>query len=180
MSLESITDLKKRIETGEIPPHKRKGFIDSLHARLIKGDIYKETPEAIEKVVELELEYGFEPHSRKLKNHPAYEENKKSIKALGYVRAGVSHDEADIANIKRGLERGLFTKEEYQKAVTKFENKKSLRALEEIKEGISGPAYFEVVYKKGENPINRGLERGLFTKEEYQKAVTKFEMSKSI
>ena len=78
MSLERITEFQSRMHQMK-DPRVRRGFIDSFHARLVQGDIYRLTPNAIDLAAELEAKYGFEPHSKKLKNHPAYKENAESM-----------------------------------------------------------------------------------------------------
>jgi hypothetical protein len=58
MPLESIDDLKARIESGEIPSHEVRSHIDSLYDRLLEGAVYRETPEAIEAAAKLVGQYG--------------------------------------------------------------------------------------------------------------------------
>lgn len=74
MPTSEIQDLVSRIENGDIPHHQVRGYIDSLHSRLMNGDMSKYSGAELDTILELEQKNGFTSHAQKLFDHPLYAE----------------------------------------------------------------------------------------------------------
>lgn len=66
----SLASFEKMI-LGE-NPRARRGFLDSLYARVIGGDIHGMETDDIKGLADLLRRYGFVPHARKLMYYPQY------------------------------------------------------------------------------------------------------------
>ncbi len=71
-----IQSLKSRIESGAIPPHKARGFIESMYVGLVKAPypygIWGKQRREIEAAANFLKTHGFVPHAKKTLEHPAY------------------------------------------------------------------------------------------------------------
>ena len=71
MDLEYIEKFGEKLDAMK-NPRKRKSSIDSFHARLIHGEIYRLNAASIREVAEIERKYGFVSHAEKLLDHSHY------------------------------------------------------------------------------------------------------------
>jgi len=53
MSIESITDLRKRISENKIPHNRVRGYVDSLASRILQGNYKDETHDSIRSTANL-------------------------------------------------------------------------------------------------------------------------------
>ncbi|MHA1829693.1 MAG: hypothetical protein ACTSX6_13725, partial [Candidatus Heimdallarchaeaceae archaeon] len=124
MLSERVAELESKLNEMK-DPRVRRAFLDSLYARLIQGDILRTHPEVVAKVAELLQRYDFTPHANKLLTHPKYRENKESVEALELLKRGVpGHYPTGEEAVQRGVERGLYTEQEYLRAIVEYPNKK--------------------------------------------------------
>ncbi|MBT4174702.1 hypothetical protein HOC80_02325 [archaeon] len=75
MKITDITQLRDKIESGQISHHKRKGFLDSFAAKFLQQDgrrIGMESGKVIEAAASLLNDFDFSNHARKILNHQGY------------------------------------------------------------------------------------------------------------
>lgn len=79
-------------------PRIRRGFLDSFHANLIRGQAYNLRAKDLEETAEIERKYGFNNHADKLLEHPSY-----LLDGIVSDRYGENLPDQNRANIKRAM-----------------------------------------------------------------------------
>jgi hypothetical protein len=82
---ERIKAFREQLEA--MPPHKRAGFVDSFHARLIQGDVFHLEPLfEVEEAAKVEEDFGFPNHANRLRAASYFKRGRTTVEDHAYLR----------------------------------------------------------------------------------------------
>ncbi len=109
--IERVTAFEQQL--AKIPHHKRRGFVDSFYAGLLRGEIYDLGGEGIEAAAELLKSNGFQDHAHKLFLHYNSVVRKDPVKDYEYLKARMPEYFAE--RVERGA---ILSRNEMQRLST--------------------------------------------------------------
>jgi hypothetical protein len=167
MTRDRIAEYRLGVELTK-NPRRRRGLIDSVHAFLVQGGARYLTPAELERVAEIEKEYGFAPHAKKLLAHPAYEENRLILKRFEEVEQEPGSLKALCRcipgnELDQAIQRGLIQEERVAAARRRKEDAHLVNDLETIERHLGETAIYTP--HKHDRRLELGVERGLYSQE---------------